>query len=86
MGRIQDIRSHKNYWALPRVDEFWNVVDMLSVIAATNPFTTMGEKYLERVEQELERLNPGKRLMVIEGEEEEVDTLYLGEADGKDSQ
>ena len=78
MNRIQQIRSHKNYWALPRVDEFWNVVDKLAYIAKQDSITKENEVYLDRVTQELERLNPGKRIMVVEGEAEVVDTLYLG--------
>lgn len=78
MNRIQQIRSHENYWALPRVDEFWNVVDRLAYIAKQDAMTDGNEAYLDKIERELERLNPGKRIMVVEGEAEVVDTLYLG--------
>jgi len=78
MDRIQKIRNHRNYWALPRVDEFWSVQDRIASIDKSGGITEQDEIYLAKVEKELERLNPGKRLMIIEGKSELVDTLYLG--------
>ena len=80
MDRIQQIRNHEHYWALPKVNEFWNVVDRIAFIARAEETTDEDEAYLDKVERELERLNPGKRIMVVEGEAEVVDTLYLGVA------
>ena len=88
MDRVKAIRNHKNYWALPRVKEFWNVRDRLASIDkrmgnATDPIALVKKDadYLMGIERELDRLNPGKRTMIIEGKSEEVFTLYLGSED-----
>ncbi|GAG42154.1 unnamed protein product, partial [marine sediment metagenome] len=56
----------------------WNIQDRIASIDKSGGITEQDAKYLRKVEKELERLNPGKRTMVVEGKSELVDTLYLG--------
>ncbi len=79
--RIRSIKGHENYWALyeGRIEEFVDVNFKLNRIASKKRTNKKDRAYLERVERELERLNPGVRTYLVEGEERKVPTLYMGE-------
>lgn len=83
MERIKAIREHDNFWALKLVSGFQDVEHCLYVLSNSHGLTKEDEAYLEKVEREIKRLNPGKRMMFIDGQMQEVETLYLG-SNGKD--
>ena len=67
--RIKNIKLHKNYWVLRdgHIDEFKGIE--VSLLNPTN-------KFLDKVERELERLSPGFRNYIVDGEEKEVRVFY----------
>lgn len=79
-NRILYIKAHQHYWILfeGRIEEFIDVDLKLNRIALKRSTNIKDRAYLGKVERELERLNPGVRTYIIEGEEREVPTLYMG--------
>ena len=79
--RIQSIIGHDNYGALMHVKEFTEVGATLTAMLESGQYDT---EYLDAIERELNRLNPGPSTVFYtkpgEGwpRHHEVDTLYRG--------